>query len=104
MTAAPLACANASAGVNVIPVPVAPAVPTVVIVTVSGFAPAGSTVINWPAVKLVTLATLMLVAPDAAAAASVVEMGVPPALLVWRTHVAPPSVVVRIGGSVLGRV
>ena len=39
VTIAPLACAKASAGVNVIPVPPAPAVPTVVIVTVSGLAP-----------------------------------------------------------------
>ena len=38
-TVAPDACANASAGEKLTPVPPAPEVPTVVIVTVSGFAP-----------------------------------------------------------------
>ena len=49
------------------PVPVAPAVPTVAI-----FALSDSTVIVSPAVRPVTLATLTLVAPAAAAADSVV--------------------------------
>ena len=103
VTDEPLACANDRAGVNVIPVPVAPDVPTVLIVTVSGFTPAASTTMFWPALKLVTLPTLMFVALTAAMADSVVEIGVLPALLVWRVHVVPPSVVVTIGASVLGR-
>jgi hypothetical protein len=102
VTVAPLACANASAGANVMPVPPEPEVPTVVIVTVSGFEPPLSTTIVWPAEKFVTLATLTFVAPAAAAAASVVEIGVAPALLACRVQVAPPSVVVTIGGSRFG--
>ena len=54
------------------PVPPAPDVPTVVIVTVSGFAPVGSTVSVLPATMPVTLATLMFVSPAFAAADSVV--------------------------------
>ena len=71
-TVAPAACANASAGVNVTPVPVAPCVPTTVIVTVSGFAPVESIVIVLPATRPATLATFTFVAPTAAAADSVV--------------------------------
>ena len=71
---APDACATASAGVNVTPLPVAPAVPTVVIVTVSGFAPVESIVIVLPTKRPATLATFTFVAPAAAAAASVVEV------------------------------
>ena len=71
-TVAPDACANARAGVNVTPVPLAPAVPTTVIVTVSGFAPVESIVIVLPTTRPVTLATLTFVAPTAAAADSVV--------------------------------
>ncbi len=47
-------------------------VPTVVIVTVSGFAPVESIVIVLPATRPVTLAILTFVAPAAAAADSVV--------------------------------
>ena len=50
----------------------APAVPTVVIVTVSGFDAGGSTVSVLPATMPVTLATLMFVSPAFAAAESVV--------------------------------
>src|SRR3954471_24867380 len=71
-TVAPDACANASAGVSVTPVPAAPDVPTVVIVTVSGFAPVESMVIVLPATRPVTLASFTFVAPAAAAAESVV--------------------------------
>src|SRR5262245_12865334 len=53
------------------PVPAAPCVPTVVIVTVSSLGGA-SILIVCPTAKPVTLATLMFVAPAAAAAASVV--------------------------------
>src|SRR3954449_3540617 len=53
------------------PVPAAPAVPTVMIVAGSRFEPA-SIVIAMPAVKPLTLPTLMLVAPIAAGAESVV--------------------------------
>ena len=47
-TVAPAACANARAGANVTPVPAEPDVPTIVIVTVSGFAPVESIVIVLP--------------------------------------------------------
>src|ERR1051326_1485286 len=57
LTTAPCACAEARAGVNVMPVPAAPAVPTVVIVTVWGLAPAASTVSVFPATMPVTEAT-----------------------------------------------
>src|SRR5215831_5370779 len=46
---APAACANARGDVSVTPVPVAPAVPTEVIVNVSGLAPVESIVIVLPA-------------------------------------------------------
>ena len=72
-TPVPVACANASADTSVMPVPAAPAVPTVEIVTRSAVPPE-PIVIVWPAARPVTAATLMLVAPSAAAAASVVEM------------------------------
>ena len=72
VTNVPVSCAAASAGVVVTPVPVAPAVPTAVIVTVCGFVPVGSIVSVLPAVRPVTLATLMFVSPAAAGAASVV--------------------------------
>src|SRR4051794_41515263 len=72
-------------------------------VTVSGLTPALSTVSCWLTNMLLTLATLMLVAPTAVAAESVVDDDwVPPPLLVWRTQFAPPSVVVMIGGSAPG--
>ena len=72
VTNAPLACAKASAGANVMPVPPEPDVPTAVIVTVCGFAPVGSTVSVPPATMPVMLATLMFVSPGFAAADSVV--------------------------------
>ena len=75
-TVAPDACANASAGVKVTPVPVAPEVPTAVIVTVSGFAPVESIVIVLPTTRPVTLASLTFVAPTAAAAERVVVVEV----------------------------
>src|SRR3954468_19888229 len=67
-TVAPEACANASAGAKVTPVPVAPAVPTAVIVTVSGFVPVESIVSVPPMARPVTLATFTFVAPTGAAA------------------------------------
>ncbi len=66
----PLACAAPSGAVSVTPVPEAPAVPTVC--TTAG---SPSTVTWWPATMPVTLATLTLVAPIAAAADSVVLRG-----------------------------
>src|SRR6185295_14631145 len=60
-TVAPEACAKASAGAKLTPVPPAPDVPTVVIVTVSGLAPVESIVSVPPTVR-----------PAAAAAESVV--------------------------------
>src|SRR5262249_51357018 len=71
-TVAPDACAKASAGVNVTPVPPAPDVPTAVMVTVSGFKPVESIVSVLPMVRPVTLAIFTFVAPTAAAADSVV--------------------------------
>ena len=56
------------------PVPVAPAVPTVVITRLSWFAPVSTTTV-WPTAKPVTLCTLMFVAPAALAAARVVMLG-----------------------------
>ena len=53
------------------PTVVAPAVPTVAMTAVSRFAPV-SIMIVWPAAKSATLATLILVAPAAEAAGSVV--------------------------------
>src|SRR4051794_16239549 len=83
-TAAPVACAAASAGVKLTPVPLAPDVPTDVTVTACPLAPE-STRNVWPTLKLIvpvpapparhtdpTFATLMLVSPAAAGAASVV--------------------------------
>src|SRR5712691_10886171 len=70
-TGTPLACAFARGAVKVIPVPAAPAVPTLAIVADSASEPV-SIVIAMPEVKPLTLATLMLVAPAAAGAASVV--------------------------------
>src|SRR6188472_4361150 len=69
-TVAPDACAKTSAGVKVTPVPVAPDVPTTVIVTVSGFAPVESIVSVPPTARPVTLASFTFVAPAAAAAES----------------------------------
>ena len=54
------------------PVPPEPAVPTLTIVASSEFADAFSSTIVWPAARPVTLATLMLFAPTAEAAARVV--------------------------------
>src|SRR3954453_11253508 len=71
-TVAPDACAKASAGAKVTPVPPAPCVPTTAIVTVSGFAPVESIVIVLPTTRPVTLASLTFVTPTAAAAESVV--------------------------------
>jgi hypothetical protein len=71
-TVAPEACAKASAGVNVVTVPPEPFVPTVAIVTVSGFAPVVSIVSVWPGARPVTLARWTPVSPAAAAADSVV--------------------------------
>ena len=78
-TAVPLACAAASAGVMPTPVPLAPAVPTEVIVTVC----VADRVSVSPTARLLTDATLRLVAPAAAAADSVVAVpAVPIALTV----------------------
>jgi hypothetical protein len=71
-TVAPCACANASAGANETPVPAAPDVPTVVIVTVSGLAPVESIVIVLPTTRPATLPAFTFVAPTAAAAERVV--------------------------------
>ncbi len=61
-TAVPVACARLSAGVTLTPVPFAPEVPTEVMVTVSRLAPASMRRMS-PTARLVTLATLMFVAP-----------------------------------------
>src|SRR5262245_44025136 len=69
VTATPVGWLEVSAGTNVIPLPVAPEDPTAVIVTCSAAAPV-SIVSGAPTTKLVVLATLTLVAPDAAATPS----------------------------------
>src|SRR3954449_4703774 len=74
----PLTCAFASGAVRSRPVPVDPAVPTAAIVTCSASEVASSQIV-WPTEKGVTLATLTLVAPAAAAAASVVPATLPEA-------------------------
>src|SRR2546423_117204 len=74
-TVTPLAWAFASGAARLMPVPVAPAVPTLPgadeIVAASAFEPV-SIVIAMPGVNPLTLATLMLVAPAVVGAASVV--------------------------------
>src|SRR4051812_33240104 len=74
----PLACALARGAAKSRPVPPDPTVPTAAIVTCSA-SEVASTQIAWPTVKGVTLATLMLVAPAVAAAASVVPATLPDA-------------------------
>ena len=71
VTKAPAAWAAVRAGVKVTPVPPAPAVPTLVMVTVCA-APPVSTVSVLPTTMPVTLATLIFVSPGFAAADSVV--------------------------------
>ena len=88
------ACAFVSGAVSVTPVPVAPAVPTVWIVPDSPSMTIGS-----PAAMPVTLATLMFVAPAAAAAESVVlRPWVPTLVIVTRLAVDPQGVAGREPG------
>ena len=58
-TGEPLACTIVKGWLTVMPLPLAPAVPTAEIVRVSALAPV-STVITSPTAKLATLATLRL--------------------------------------------
>src|SRR4051794_6778444 len=85
----PDACASVSGVCNVTPVPAAPDVPTVCTRSYSRDAPV-STAIASPTAMLVTLATLMFVAPAADAAASVVAVRGPvPTVTTERTPCAP---------------
>ena len=84
-TAWPLACATLSAGLTVMPVPVAPAVPIAVTVVVSAAVPV-PTVIWSPTSNTDTLATFRLVASTACAADSVV-LAIGPFARPWQVQV-----------------
>ena len=95
------ACARVSGAVRVMPVPPGPWDPTVWMTADSRFAPVSMLTV-WPAAKLVVLVTLTLVAPAAAAAASVVlpadtvvlpdvSVVLPPAMVVLPASVVLPT-------------
>src|SRR5215468_3275751 len=95
--ARPFACALVNGAASVSPVPVAPAVPTLAMVTCSA-SDVASTQIVCPTLNGATLVTLMVVSPAAAAAARVVPVTLPDASnpkgrptgpTLWQSGLAP---------------